>query len=134
MAAASVNIPALSVVTGPMLSGTHRGERVGACTDCRRFWARYRAGEIDNDEIEEITNNLVPSAGTCGVMGTASTMACITEALGMMLPGMASGWLQEMLGYPNFFIWVLVVTIPSFIVVALIPLDADFGREKSDVS
>ncbi len=90
MAAASVNIPALSVVTGPMLSGTHRGERVGACTDCRRFWARYRAGEIDNDEIEEITNNLVPSAGTCGVMGTASTMACITEALGMMLPGGAT--------------------------------------------
>lgn len=90
MAAASVNIPALSVVTGPMLSGTHRGERVGACTDCRRFWARYRAGEIGNDEIEEITNNLVPSAGTCGVMGTASTMACITEALGMMLPGGAT--------------------------------------------
>jgi dihydroxy-acid dehydratase len=90
MAAASVNIPALSVVTGPMLSGTHRGERVGACTDCRRFWARYRAGEIDNDEIEEITNNLVPSAGTCGVMGTASTMACITEAMGMMLPGGAT--------------------------------------------
>jgi dihydroxy-acid dehydratase len=90
MAAASVNIPALSVVTGPMLSGTHRGERVGACTDCRRFWARYRAGEIGNDEIDEITNNLVPSAGTCGVMGTASTMACITEALGMMLPGGAT--------------------------------------------
>ena len=90
MAAASVNIPALSVVTGPMLSGTHRGERVGACTDCRRFWAQYRAAEIGRDEIEEITNNLVPSAGTCGVMGTASTMACITEALGMMLPGGAT--------------------------------------------
>ena len=90
MAAASVNIPALSVVTGPMLSGTHRGERLGACTDCRRFWASYRAGEIDSEEIEEITNNLVPSAGTCGVMGTASTMACITEALGMMLPGGAT--------------------------------------------
>jgi len=90
MAAASANIPALSVVTGPMLSGTHRGERVGACTDCRRFWAKYRATEISQDEIEEITNNLVPSAGTCGVMGTASTMACITEALGMMLPGGAT--------------------------------------------
>ena len=90
MAAASVNIPALSVVTGPMLSGTHRGERVGACTDCRRFWASYRAGEISGEEIEEVTNNLVPSAGTCGVMGTASTMACITEGLGMMLPGGAT--------------------------------------------
>lgn len=90
MAAASVNIPAISVVTGPMLSGTHHGERIGACTDCRRFWAQYRAGEIDAAEIEEITNNLVPSGGTCGVMGTASTMACITEAMGMMLPGGAT--------------------------------------------
>ena len=82
MAAASVNIPALSVVTGPMLSGTHRGERVGACTDCRRFWAKYRAAEISQDEIEEITNNLVPSAGTCGVMGTASITwtTCIKRA------------------------------------------------------
>ncbi len=90
MAAASVNIPTISVVTGPMLSGTHRGERVGACTDCRRFWAKYRADEIDADEITEVTNNLVPSAGTCGVMGTASTMACMTEAMGMMLPGGAT--------------------------------------------
>lgn len=90
MAAASANIPAISVVTGPMLSGSHRGERVGACTDCRRFWAKFRAGEVDGAEIEEITNDLVPSAGTCGVMGTASTMACLTEAMGMMLPGGAA--------------------------------------------
>jgi PAT family beta-lactamase induction signal transducer AmpG len=70
-----------------------------------------------------------------GAHSTAHFAICTGfMALGMMLPGMASGWLQEMLGYPNFFIWVLVVTIPSFIVVALIPLDADFGREKSDVS
>ena len=90
MAAASLNIPAISVVTGPMLSGSHRGERVGACTDCRRLWALHRAGDIDEDEIEEITSNLVPSGGTCGVMGTASTIACMTEAMGMMLPGGAT--------------------------------------------
>ncbi|MBL4766143.1 MAG: dihydroxy-acid dehydratase [Rhodobacteraceae bacterium] len=90
MAAASVNIPTISVVTGPMLSGTHQGERLGACTDCRRFWAQYRAGEISGEEIAEITNELVPSAGSCGVMGTASTMACMTEAMGMMLPGGAA--------------------------------------------
>ena len=90
MAAASLNLPALSVVTGPMLSGTHRGTRVGACTDCRRFWAMHRAGDVDEQEIEEVTNNLVPSAGTCGVMGTASTIACMTEAMGMMLPGGAT--------------------------------------------
>jgi dihydroxy-acid dehydratase len=90
MAAASVNLPAICVVTGPMLSGSHRGVRVGACTDCRRFWASYRAGEVNGEEIEEVTNNLVPSGGTCGVMGTASTIACMTEALGMMLPGGAT--------------------------------------------
>lgn len=90
MAAASADVPAIQVVTGPMLSGTHREERVGACTDCRRFWGEYRGGRIDEDEINEVEGRLVPSAGTCGVMGTASTMACMTEALGMMLPGGAS--------------------------------------------
>ncbi|NIM27981.1 MAG: dihydroxy-acid dehydratase [Gammaproteobacteria bacterium] len=90
MAAASVDIPSIVVVTGPMLSGTHRGERVCACTDCRRFWADYRAGRIDEREIEAVTDRLVSSAGTCGVMGTASTMACMTEAMGMMLPGGAT--------------------------------------------
>ena len=90
MAAASADIPCIVVVTGPMLSGSHRGERVCACTDCRRFWASYRAGRIDDREIEAVTDRLVSSAGTCGVMGTASTMACMTEAMGMMLPGGAT--------------------------------------------
>jgi len=90
MAAASADIPCLVVVTGPMLSGSHRGERICACTDCRRFWAAYRAGQIDAHEIEAVTDRLVSSAGTCGVMGTASTMACMTEAMGMMLPGGAA--------------------------------------------
>ena len=85
--AASANVPAIVEVTGPMLTGTHHGERVGACTDCRRFWSMYRGGEIDDVEVEELTNELVPTAGTCGVMGTASTMALMTEAMGMMLPG-----------------------------------------------
>ena len=87
MGAASAGVPAIVEVTGPMLTGTHHGERIGACTDCRRFWAKYRGGEIDAQEVEELTNQLVPTAGTCGVMGTASTMALMTEALGMMLPG-----------------------------------------------
>ena len=87
MAAASAKVPALVVVTGPMMTGSHRGERLGACTDCRRFWGRYRGGEIDAEEIEEVSGRLAPTAGTCMVMGTASTMACMTEALGMMLPG-----------------------------------------------
>lgn len=87
MGAASANVPAIMLVTGPMLTGDHKGERLGACTDCRRFWARFRAGEIDAREINAVNAKLAPSAGTCMVMGTASTMACVTEALGMMLPG-----------------------------------------------
>jgi dihydroxy-acid dehydratase len=87
MGAASANVPAIMLVTGPMLTGDHQGERLGACTDCRRFWARFRAAQIDEQEIEAVSAKLAPTAGTCMVMGTASTMACVTEALGMMLPG-----------------------------------------------
>ena len=87
MGAASANVPSIMLVTGPMITGEHHGERLGACTDCRRFWARFRAGEISEQEIGEVNAKLAPSAGTCMVMGTASTMALCTEALGMMLPG-----------------------------------------------
>jgi dihydroxy-acid dehydratase len=90
MAAASANVPAVSVVTGPMLTGRWRGERLGACTDCRRYWAQYRAGELSEAELNELTQALCSTGGTCMVMGTASTMACLTEALGMMLPGGAA--------------------------------------------
>jgi dihydroxy-acid dehydratase len=90
MGAASAGIPAIQLVTGSMLTGSHRSERVGACTDCRRFWGKYRAQEIDAQEIADVNNQLVASVGTCSVMGTASTMACLAEALGIMLPGGAS--------------------------------------------
>jgi dihydroxy-acid dehydratase len=90
MGAASAGIPAIQLVTGSMLTGSHRGERVGACTDCRRFWAKYRAGDIDAEETADVNDQLVASVGTCSVMGTASTMACIAEALGMTIPGGAS--------------------------------------------
>ncbi len=90
MGAASAGIPAIQLITGSMLTGSHRGERVGACTDCRRYWARFRAQDIDADEIAAVNNQLVASVGTCSVMGTASTMACIAEALGMTVAGGAS--------------------------------------------
>jgi dihydroxy-acid dehydratase len=90
MGAASANKPAVQVVTGPMSTGRHRGQRLGACTDCRSFWAKFRAGSVDSDEIETVEGRLAVTAGTCAVMGTASTMACITEALGMCLPGTAA--------------------------------------------
>jgi dihydroxy-acid dehydratase len=90
MGAASAGLPAIQLITGSMLTGTHRGEVVGACTDCRRYWARFRAEDIDQQEIDAVNNELVPSIGTCSVMGTASTMACVAEALGMTVPGGAS--------------------------------------------
>jgi len=89
MAAASADLPAVQLVTGPMLTGSHRGTRVGACTDCRRYWARFRAGDVDDGEIAAVNEQLVPSVGTCSVMGTASTMAILAETLGMALPGSA---------------------------------------------
>jgi dihydroxy-acid dehydratase len=90
MGAASGGRPAIQLVTGPMLATSWRGERLGACTDCRRFWAQFRAGGLSRDEIDDIEGNLATTAGTCAVMGTASTMACIAEALGMGLAGSAT--------------------------------------------
>ena len=90
MAAASSDKPVLVEVVGPMLTGSWRGERLGACTDCRRLWARHRAGELDQDEITGARGALVTTTGTCAVMGTASTMAVLAETLGMMLPGGAT--------------------------------------------
>lgn len=84
MGAASANLPAVQLVAGPMSTSRHRGERLGACTDCRRFWAKFRAAEIDADEIGTVERRLASTAGTCAVMGTASTMAIIAETLGMM--------------------------------------------------
>jgi dihydroxy-acid dehydratase len=90
MGAVSANRPSVMLIGGPMMTGRHHGERLGACTDCRRFWAKYRAGAIDEKEINEVEGKLATTAGSCAVMGTASTMACITEALGMCLPGTAA--------------------------------------------
>ncbi|MSO54699.1 MAG: dihydroxy-acid dehydratase [Rhodospirillales bacterium] len=90
MGAISAGIPFIHLQVGPMMTGRYQGERMGACTDCRRFWVRFRKGEIDAAEIETIEVTLATTAGTCAVMGTASTMACITETLGLSLPGTAA--------------------------------------------
>src|SRR5437879_9954500 len=85
MAAVSADLPTVVIPVGPMVVGHHKGEVLGACTDCRRLWGKYRAGEIDDVEIEAVNGRLAPSVGTCMVMGTAATMACITEAQGLSL-------------------------------------------------
>ena len=90
MAMASANVPAIILPVGPMVVGHHKGEALGACTDCRRFWGAHRAGRVDEAEINMINGRLAPSVGTCMVMGTASTMACMVEAMGLCLPMGAS--------------------------------------------
>lgn len=90
MAAVSANVPAILVVTGAMRTGEWRGNRVGACTDCRSYYSRHRSGEISSSELEEVQSVLCSTPGTCMVMGSASTIACVTETLGLMLPGGAS--------------------------------------------
>jgi len=90
MGAASADLPAVQLLAGPMMPTSFHGERLGACTDCRRFWAMHRAGKVDEKGIDEVEGNLATTAGTCAVMGTASTMASIAEALGMALPGTAA--------------------------------------------
>lgn len=90
MGAVSANKPAIQLIGGPQMTSRFREHRVGACTDCRKFWVQYRAGELNQQEIEAVEGRLVTTAGTCAVMGTASTMAAIAEALGMTLPGTAA--------------------------------------------
>ncbi|MFZ8894697.1 MAG: dihydroxy-acid dehydratase [bacterium] len=90
MGAVSAGKPAVMLVAGPMMTGRYKGERLGACTDCRRFWAQYRAGTVSQQEIDQIEGNLAVTSGTCAVMGTASSMAVIAETLGVMLPNTAS--------------------------------------------
>jgi dihydroxy-acid dehydratase len=90
MAAASVDRPAVVLPVGPMLVGHFNGEVLGACTDCRRLWGQFRAGTFSQEDIEKVSERLAPTKGTCMVMGTASTMGCMVETLGMGLPGSGS--------------------------------------------
>lgn len=90
MGAASADRPAIMLTGGPMLSGKWRGQTLGACSDCRKFTEEVRAGRITLDQYAEIENALARSTGHCMVMGTASTMAALAEALGMALPGNAA--------------------------------------------
>ena len=89
MGAASADIPALMVPGGPMLRGMWRGRELGSGTDVRRFWDEVRADRMSEEEWCEIESCVSRSSGHCTVMGTASTMACLAEALGMTLPGCA---------------------------------------------
>lgn len=90
MGAASADVPAIVVTGGPMLAGQWRDRRLGAGTDGRKLYDLFRSGRLSEEELEEIEGGIARSAGHCTVMGTASTMACMAEALGMTLPGCAA--------------------------------------------
>jgi dihydroxy-acid dehydratase len=90
MGAISANMPAVVLPVGSMLAGRHEGTRLGACTDCRRLWAAYRAGTLDEVNLGRAHDQLMPTAGTCMVMGTAATMATLAGTLGFMLPEAAT--------------------------------------------
>src|SRR6202040_2586196 len=77
MGAVSADRPAIALVAGPMMTGRHRGERLGACTDCRRYWARYRSGDVDADEISGFEGELPVTSDTYAGRGAAWTMACL---------------------------------------------------------
>ena len=89
MAAASVNIPAIVVPGGPMLSGTFRGELLGCGTDVWRLSEEVRGGELSQEQFMKSESSMIRSKGHCNTMGTASTMAVVAEALGMTIPGFA---------------------------------------------
>jgi dihydroxy-acid dehydratase len=90
MGAASADVPAIQFTGGPMANGEYEGKTLGACSDCRYYWQEYRAGELGEEELDDINESLAPTAGHCMVMGSASTMAVLSEALGMMPPGAAA--------------------------------------------
>lgn len=90
MGAASADVPAIQFTGGPMNNGEYEGKTLGACSDCRYYWQEFRAGKVEEEELDRINEALAPTAGHCMVMGSASTMAVVSEALGIMPPGAAA--------------------------------------------
>ena len=90
LGACSANIPTIVVTGGPMLNGHWRGKELGSCSDCWHYHEELRGGRISEQDLGEIEDAMSRSNGHCMTMGTASTMACVTEALGLTLPGGAA--------------------------------------------
>ena len=87
MGALSADIPCIVLSGGPMLNGHFQGQTLGACSDCRRLTAEFQAGTLSHEDYVAVEDSIARSQGHCMVMGTASTMNCICEALGISLPG-----------------------------------------------
>ena len=89
MAAASVDLPAIVVPGGPMLTGTYKGKALGCGTDVWKFSEELRAGKMSEEDFLKSEQSMIRSRGHCNTMGTASTMGCVAESLGMTIPGVA---------------------------------------------
>ena len=89
MAAASVDLPAIVVPGGPMLTGTYKGKPLGCGTDVWKFSEELRAGKMSEEDFLKSESSMIRSRGHCNTMGTASTMGCVAESLGMTIPGIA---------------------------------------------
>jgi dihydroxy-acid dehydratase len=90
MGALSMNLPAIFLPAGPMLIGRWQGKQLGSGSDVWKYWSELRAGNITEEDWQGIEDGISRSAGTCMTMGTASTMAAVTEAMGLTLPGASS--------------------------------------------
>ncbi|MEX2216327.1 MAG: dihydroxy-acid dehydratase, partial [Phycisphaeraceae bacterium] len=90
MGATTMNLPCIFMPAGPMLRGNWRGNVLGSGSDVWKYWAERRAGNMCEEAWCELEDGIARSPGVCMTMGTAATMACIVEALGLMLPGAAS--------------------------------------------
>lgn len=90
MAAASANKPTIFLPGGPMLPGHHQGETLACGTDSFTLWARHLAGELDDDALRQLEGCLYGGVGACPIMGTANSMQCAAESLGLALPGSAT--------------------------------------------
>lgn len=89
MAAVSANKPAIYLPGGPMLPGNYRGESLACGTDSFKLWTKYLAGELKEEDLSNVEGCLYGSVGACPIMGTANSMQCATESLGLSLPGSA---------------------------------------------
>lgn len=90
MGAFSMDLPCLFLPAGPMLKGRWRDRTLGSGSDAWKYWAERCAGRLSDEAWEEIEDGIARSPGTCMTMGTASTMASVTEAMGLTLPGAAT--------------------------------------------
>ena len=125
----------LIMIGGPQMTSRYKDDRVGACTDCRKFWTQFRAGKLDRTGIDAVEGRLVTTAGTCAVMGTASTMAAIAESLGTQAPtatiALAPALLAGVSGGGTALVELVAVVAMGFVAYAFVVFTRGFNSAGS---